>query len=243
MGMEVLIMTLNQYMEIQKRSHLVTNGIMAFLGTTFATLIALTLFLNQQPANAISGDTAKEDNYALYAAAYTKGYTASALAASGAGSSSTAAVGCHESDSETTDEAKGATSSPMSKQAWSATVQNSYNSYASNSVSYVKNVDSNNTTTTNNSSASTVNVTNSDGAAVSTNNATNGQINSNTQVKNEDSNNTKTTTTTGSFNSDSHDIKTTTTNVTNNVAIHSFNDEIVKDDEPNHDNPPHHNDY
>jgi len=237
---------------MQKRSNLITNGIMAFLGVTFATFAALSLFLNQQPANATPNSVSKDDSYALYAAAFSKGYTASAIAAAPKTNVVNSGTGCSEG-APTTDEGDDSQSAyksaghGMSKQEWATTVNNAYNSYATSNVSYVKNVDSNNTTTTNNVSSNTVTVTDSAGAAVSTNSATNSEVKSNTEVKNEDSNNTKTTTISGSFNSDSHDTKTTNTttnvntNVTNTVAWNSYNDETVQHDEPNHDNPPHHN--
>lgn len=227
-------MTTNDYLALNKRTQLMTNGLMLLLGASLTIIVSLLFFMNQNPASAMKPDTAGNDesSYALYAAAYAKGMAAAQT--NGAPVAQTS--GCAESTATTAAPASvGGSGAMMPEADWTAAVRQSYNTY-NTTAQYTTNTDNSTNTVTNNTSSSTVNVTNSNGATVSSNSATNGQVSSNTQTTQLGSNNT-----TNSFNQEAtnntvnsnntvttnNDIDTTT-NLTTTLVNNSFNDESVR---------------
>lgn len=230
-------MTTNDYLALNKRTQLMTNGLMLLLGASLTIIVSLLFFMNQNPASAMKPDTAVSDegSYALYAAAYAKGMAAAQTSSAPEARS----MGCSEPTATATETAApasvGGSGAMMPKADWTAAVRQSYNTY-NTTAQYTTNTDNSTNTVTNNTSSSTVNVTNSNGATVSSNSATNGQVSSNTQTTQLGSNNT-----TNSFNQEttnnttnSNNIATTsnnvdtTTNVTTNLVNNSYNDESIR---------------
>lgn len=238
------------YLGRQRRIQLFWN-LGALLIGVMITLLTGSFLLSQQPANALSsGNTDSSNSYKLYADAYTQGYLAHNIVTYQNGNSpSTTTASCPSSEStqapvttseNTQDSSTTHSQLPMMSQAeWTKAINNSYNSYSTNTASYVNNVDSNNTTNqmktvtntktvnsidSNNASSSTVNVTNSTGAVVSSDSTANGQSLSNTKVTNEGSynpvttNDTTTVNAVDSFNTNSNNPTTTTTTSASNTT-------------------------
>lgn len=226
-------MTTNDYLALNKRNQLMTNGLMLLLGASVTIIVSLLFFMNQNPASAMKPDTAvtEDSGYALYAAAYAKGMAA----AQTNGATATQTTGCSEPITTTASASAGGSGAAMSKEAWTAAVHQSYNTY-NTTAQYTNTTDNSTNTLTNNTSSSTVNVTNSNGATVNSNSATNGQISSNTQTTQLDSNNT-----TNSFNQETTNNTTnsnntvttnndvdTTQNVTTTLVNNSYNDDSIR---------------
>lgn len=227
------------------------SAAMSFIGMMLAIPVSLALFSSiQQPALAQQAPAAQDDGYAQYAQAYAAGYAAN----NGAPISD----GCSEPDISETPAPVEATATnvsyhkhvkPMGHHKWAKSVHNSYKKYVSNhyvsNVRKIKNIDSNNTVN------SSVIVSSSNGAVVSTNTSTSGDNENKTKVNNYKSNNTVAS---NNVSVDSHDVtikdsfkhETTTNNKT--VIKDSFNKKVdvdvnIKDsgnttnvDKSNHDN-------
>ena len=235
------------------RRQFLFNGISSFVGILAAIPVSLAFFSLSQPAFAQTQQHASDkDNYALYAQAYSQGFSARGDEIAPAPAAQQKHMSnddtCYEdydkenshgpsASHQTTMNAQ-ASSKYMSASEWKAAVTNSYNSYATNTVNNTKNVNSNNVTNSNNSSTSSVAVHDSKGVVVSSNTTVNGDVKSDTHVTYDDSNNE--TTTNDSYNTDSNNTvtqtsnshnqtTTTTTNTTTNTSTidDSFNNPVT----------------
>lgn len=203
---------------------------MSFVGMMLAVPISLALFSSlQQPALAQQAPT-QDDSYARYAEAYAAGYAAS-------GQGAAYSEGCNDVSGEVAAPAQVTATAasyhktkhvkPMPKHQWAKNVHNSYKKYVSNKyVTNVKNINSNNTV------KSSVVVSNSNGAVVSSNTSTSGDNENKTMVNNYKSNNTVAS---NNVSVDSHDVtikdsfKHETTNNNTTIIKDSFNKEVNVD--------------
>jgi hypothetical protein len=220
--------------------NLIITAAASFVGMLAALPVAFLVVSAAQPANAMPGRTATDASYKQYLQGYTQGYLANVKQDN---SSTINAPNCADTTSSSAAAGSGegaqtasASYQPMSHDAWSQNVTNSYNTYTSstnttNKISTVinkktvTNINSNNTIGSNNTAISEVNVKDSTGTVVASGATANGDVNTGVDVKNADSNNTTNTSVNveDSFNTDSHD-KTTVTNNTEVTAINdSFN--------------------
>lgn len=193
---------------ISSRRNNIQTAIASFIGMALAIPVALLIFSMTQPASALKNES-NNDNYALYAQAFTQGFAANA--ANATTNSSADVVSCEAPKDETEHQGTGGMGVAMApthapKHAeLTKHINNSYNEYTTN----ITNKDSNNTV------QSVVTVSHSNGAVVSTGTSTSGGVKNDVEVDNEDSNNT--------VNVNSHN----TTNKETNIDIEdSFNHEV-----------------
>jgi hypothetical protein len=217
----------------------------SFVGILAAMPVAFLVVSMAQPANAMQAQQNQPTgaNYKQYLEGYTQGYLASVKQDN---SSSIDVANCAQSGGNTneaspaaqTASTAGGSYQPMSQNAWSQEVNNSYNTYSSSTKTtnnitttvnkkQVTNINSNNTVNSNNTAVSEVTVKDSVGTVVASGATTNGDANASANVANVNSNNTTTTNTevkiNDSFNTDSHDKTTNTTNTEITNIDDSFN--------------------
>ena len=213
--MEVYMVQISTNSVIISRRQLLFNGISSFVGILAAVPLSLAFFSLMQPAQAQpQNQTSDKSNYALYAEAYSKGYLASADATrpvqavattntDSCADTSTTNDSTSESNTTASTVSAKASSKHMSESEWTATITNSYNSYATTTVNNTDNSNSNNTTNSNNTSTNNVSVKDSNGTVVNASTVIGGDNKTETKVLTHNSNNE--TTIKDSFNTDSHD--------------------------------------
>ena len=144
--------------------------------------VALLIFSMTQPASALKNES-NNDNYALYAQAFTQGFAANAANATTNSSADVASCEAPKDETEHSDTGgMGVAMAPVHHAPKHADlvkhINNSYNEYTTN----ISNKDSNNTV------QSVVTVSHSNGAVVSTGTSTSGGVKNDVEVDNEDSN-------------------------------------------------------
>jgi len=197
---------------ISSRRNNIQTAIAAFVGMALAIPVALLVVSMTQPASALKNES-DNNNYALYAQAFSQGFMANTANAN-TGSTSGDAVSCEAPKDDTEQQDVGGmgaaavmheSSVPMHNPDLVKHINNSYNEY----TTHINNKDSNNTV------QSVVAVSHSNGAVVSTGTSTSGGVENDVEVENKDSGNT--------VNVNSHN----TTNTETNVDIEdSFNHEV-----------------
>ncbi|HEX6415981.1 MAG TPA: hypothetical protein VFZ62_00460 [Candidatus Saccharimonadales bacterium] len=195
---------------ISSRRNNIQTAIASFVGMALAIPVALFIVSMTQPASALKNDS-NNNNYALYAEAFTKGFMANTADASTGSSAAPVSCEAPKDDEEQKDMGgMGAAvmhhgAAPKHNADLVKHINNSYNEYTTN----ITNKDSNNTV------QSVVTVSHSNGAVVSTGTSTSGGVDNKVDVENKDSGNT--------VNVNSHN----TTNTETNVDIEdSFNHEV-----------------
>jgi len=230
--MEVYMLQVFKDYVPNSRRQLFFSSLSSFAGILVAIPLSLMVFSATQPASAKpQAQTSDQDNYALYEKAFAQGYVAHGSQLMNSSTQDDSWQPAHDSCTEPSSsegsvieqQATATTQTPnthMSAAEWKQTVNNSYNTYATNTANYTKNIDSNNIINSQNTSSNTVTVNDSKGVVVSANSTINGNTTSETTVKNDDSNNDTTI-------NDSHD--TAITHTTNTTTTLTDNSTTVKD--------------